>query len=621
MILTTETILRRVPVVLLTGLLFLSPLVQGFFYPVQYLFGNFILSFVVVWFLIFERSDIDKLFAERVVKLIIMIVLLYAVSSLLADNISTAIIELFRLLPSFYCILIGFYLGKKEIHLNTLRHIFYSGFIVALVGIFAAVKPEVFQGAVFQERIQSTFQYANSLAIYMLICYFIGIYICQTLDNKFSYWNWFICCVLSFVLLLTFSRGVIFIYIFSIVFFLFQNPKEIVQKIWKPIAFTNLMVLLTIFLVAFIKEELPIQRVVQVSIYTPELQARVAYFIDAIKIIIDNPFLGIGGGNWASQQFQYQTTYYYVKMIHSQLLQMTVDAGIFAGVLFALVWCALFIRTNDIARKDIYFKPLMKTLVLAVGIHSLVDLDLAFPVIAYVFWLLVGITLSMTISSNAKPKGSYLKTTVLIAVISVNLLSLPFFLAEVNYSRARHHLQQQNYDKAIEYFANAIEFNPLAPEYYEGIGAIYEVLGVRKQDGGYFQLALNNYSSAIKRDPNSPKLQGRLAYLLFKLRRFDESAVAFERLVDIEPIKITHYENLSLSWLLAGEEEIRKNPEKAKTAFKKVIEVSERLELARDKITTYQYLASREPKNLVVTDRLKENIKKANAHLLTIEGR
>jgi len=108
-----------------------------------------------------------------------------------------------------------------------------------------------------------------------------------------------------------------------------------------------------------------------------EWQSRLLYYKDALTMILKHP-LGYGTNGYHYAQSFYQTgSTYHVKYVHSSILQSFLDMGIIGGVLTGIFMSyAVFRPKVDLSTRWI---------VLALLGHSLIDMDLQFPVV----WLLV----------------------------------------------------------------------------------------------------------------------------------------------------------------------------------------------------------------------------------------
>jgi len=120
------------------------------------------------------------------------------------------------------------------------------------------------------------------------------------------------------------------------------------------------------------------------------LRERLVYYLDSIKLSAQNFFLPQAGG-WLAFPF-IQTVPYWTLDPHSSFCSILLEQGL-AGIILLFIWsikgiaCYLkeLIRGNDM---EIIAS---KSAVLYLGLHSLVDIDMAFGALGILFWLFVGL--------------------------------------------------------------------------------------------------------------------------------------------------------------------------------------------------------------------------------------
>lgn len=124
------------------------------------------------------------------------------------------------------------------------------------------------------------------------------------------------------------------------------------------------------------------------------LQGRLVFYNDAVKMISDRPLLGWGGGGWRSGYYAYQSFNYISTVVHSHFLQVWVEVGTLGFILFVFLFIALSyslwniyrIRTTHTLAPETWT---LGTAALALGIHSIIDFDLTFSSIALLLWALI----------------------------------------------------------------------------------------------------------------------------------------------------------------------------------------------------------------------------------------
>lgn len=87
-----------------------------------------------------------------------------------------------------------------------------------------------------------------------------------------------------------------------------------------------------------------VSRWMTVGTQASEWQKRLIYYQDAITMAKDSPLLGFGGGGWTQLQYAYQTDVYFVKYVHSHVLQVLTDTGLVGLFLYIATIAVLLFR-------------------------------------------------------------------------------------------------------------------------------------------------------------------------------------------------------------------------------------------------------------------------------------
>lgn len=118
---------------------------------------------------------------------------------------------------------------------------------------------------------------------------------------------------------------------------------------------------------------------------------RLAYNLDALKIIRDHPVLGTGGRGWERLYFRYQDFYYYASEVHNGYSQAAVEAGVPAGLAlggFAVGVLATAWRSRQPDDPASALPWACGAAALAILAHSLLDFDLSYLSILALVWAL-----------------------------------------------------------------------------------------------------------------------------------------------------------------------------------------------------------------------------------------
>ncbi|MDF9408420.1 O-antigen ligase family protein [Pelotomaculum isophthalicicum JI] len=139
-----------------------------------------------------------------------------------------------------------------------------------------------------------------------------------------------------------------------------------------------------------------LSRLMRVNTSENNFQSRMVYYTDALKMVKDRPLLGWGGGGWLSGYPAYQSYNYISTTVHNHFLQVWVEAGTLAMIVFIIPFLVL---TRGLwrlyhTRKIRQLSPETWTIgvaALALGMHSAIDFDLSFSSIALLLWGLLAL--------------------------------------------------------------------------------------------------------------------------------------------------------------------------------------------------------------------------------------
>ncbi len=591
----------------------ISPVLQGLFYPVQYLTFNLIMAGLVLGQVLLGQNLIDfGILKDNIAKLFGLFILSYLIAALLAASKFDAFLILFRYGSLILVCFWGYQLTRRGQINYLLLAIFISAVIEAIFASLTLLDPNIIPGGNKGLRLQGTFQYANTLAIYLTVGFYAGVALYFNAGKNVA--KGLIIAgeiLILLVVILTFSRGVWMTWLLLTVVFLIILPRE--QKSLKNlfILLGGLLAVAAIYL-AIGSGQVVADRMAAINFGATELKARVAYYLDAIRLFADYPLTGVGGGGWVSRQHQYQTTLYNVQQVHSQPLQVAVESGILGLLAYLAFWVFLIKEFfQQIAKAAVEHKISLVTvliMVLALGLHSLIDIDLAYQVNLNIIGLLSGVVLGYKYK-NYVPKPvriKWLKGVITGSLLLLMILITPVIISEVQAKTAGDAYRRGDRNLARDKIALALKWNPLDPEYHDISGMVWEDLGRKDQNPILFEKAYLGYREAGRLDPFNPSYLSHQAYLFYRLQRFEESSAAFEKLIELQPLKIVHYENWVLSLVLAGENALKMgDQQKAGFYLRQSFQVISKLNNANKKLSQLNYIARQKPRNLKLTPRLK----------------
>ena len=301
--------------ILLAFLVFYTVMAQGGFFVIALIVLNIFFLFAIV----FGKENIKW---DMAMVLFCGLFGIMAISSIFSFSFDAAVKELLKyaLFPLAY----GFFQKhiKDQRDGDKIRNIFYGGFVILMVfGMLGILGLSPIDGMVTNlgGRLQSFFQYANTTALAMGIG---GFYATEKFRNTKKWFHLIMAALFFVALILTLSRVGFVIFVLCYLLYVFQFIK---LKI-KILLLGGLGGLMAILVATS-------SRIAQISIFAPTLVERYISYFDALGMMARNPF-GIGLGNWQFLQFYYQSAPYQVFYIHNAYLQIGLDGGFLALLIF-----------------------------------------------------------------------------------------------------------------------------------------------------------------------------------------------------------------------------------------------------------------------------------------------
>lgn len=336
------------------------------------------------------------------------LILAYFISTFVAFNLRDAVGEILKVTNYVLLYWLIAYVSKdiKDLQ-KIITGFFVAGLGVALAGLGTAYGTFNFNGAFVAGLINSTLQYHNAVAIYLVACGLLGFYLAVTLENL---WARLAVTGGTFIIVTTAfgagSRGAILVT--PIVYFglLLLIPREYKERllynmlaVFVPFALTakqtinfglhdagyywGFLILgallsagiqfgferflgfesgtrkkysliagaLVIAAVAVViaaggEKVMPTaisNRVQSIDVEDDSAQERFYFYRDAVKLFKDYPVIGSGGGGWTSVYRKYQSYLYHTTEVHSHPLQVLVETGVFGFTFFVLLWLGLLV--------------------------------------------------------------------------------------------------------------------------------------------------------------------------------------------------------------------------------------------------------------------------------------
>ena len=332
---------------------------------------------------------------------------------------------------------------------------------------------------------------------------------------------------------------------------------------------------------------------------------RLEIWKSTLQMIKCNPVFGTGIGTYGDIYNKYafpiegSVARYgrYTRFAHNEYLHITAEVGIFA--LLAFLW---FIFSILKLRPDTNGESIgIYCAIIAILIHSIVDFNLHLTLILLLLGILIGLHLSITrkhrlLSVNDTLRINTRYNNYLFVLIIIIFIVLITTTAGYLYSSAAKRYKANNIlsspdivkcEKAVKNYNIAVKLDPIAAEYYDELGNIYEELYIHTGDNkfllfsennfmqacklsranGYYRRhlgflyltafniskneeylkkALNAYNEAIMFNPYNPFFVLELGVVHVKLNDFSLAMKCFEKAIALEPNYISAHHNLAV---------------------------------------------------------------------------
>lgn len=433
----------RVFSLLLACILVMAICLKGSYFPQSYLL---ILVATAVWMLIRLPSlALPFVWKDLVFVLMGIDLLCYILASFsVAGNHYTAILETLKI-TTWLLFFLAVRLSQNKIILY--RGIVTGCLFLALFGLLAYLGIVEFPQAILWSgrvpRLQSLLQYANAMALFMGIAYFISLYLghhSQSIIQKQSYYFYGYLFLLT--LFLTYSRGGIIVFLVFVWVWVFLQAQSGQGEWWetlRQVVAATIFAFLIAMLISFNRPALAFlvfvfsfgmmfllwrwkavpqlnMALVRLALLVPPalivlsgigllvtgqraiILSRAGTFLeriismhDAGTILLKYPWLGIGPGSWSSLQFKYQTVQYMVRYLHNGFLQLALDAGLVALLAFLLAVLIYYVRElRSFRTTGDYFELLPGITLGFILLHSLMDIGFSFTGLLLIMAVILG---------------------------------------------------------------------------------------------------------------------------------------------------------------------------------------------------------------------------------------
>ncbi len=298
----------------------------------------------------------------------VLIILFYGLTAFWAVDSGMAFIGFLKYLP---LLLFAISLMQTEEKENMLYLLPYAVTLMTVLSAGLAQIPLLDDYFLLAGRLSGFLQYPNTFAILVLVAELLLLS-----KEKIKYYDLICIALLVVGLIYTGSRTVLVIAVISnITTVLFTKSKRFI--FFSILALLSGGFIAVVFLIATENTHI-VERLLNITFKESTFVGRFLYYIDALPVILKNPF-GIGYMGYCYMQPSFQSGVYSTAFIHNDFLQLMLDIGWIPSLLFGFVILKrIFGKCTSKAHRII-----LSTLLL----HSMFDFNLQFLSVFFIYIL------------------------------------------------------------------------------------------------------------------------------------------------------------------------------------------------------------------------------------------
>lgn len=312
---------------------------------------------------------------------------------------------------------------------------------------------------------------------------------------------------------------------------------------------------------------------------------RLTFSKDGLRIFLDNPLVGTGGGTWQDTYYRYQSFSYNSAEAHNFYIQFLTEVGVVGGAIFIAILFLLlrnlivqvFIHKNDANM------PVFAGIFMIIG-HAFIDFDLSLCAPMFLLWSLVGL-------SNTENKDEVLFTKkpdfigygILACTVIVLYFSATIFSGMV-YGNNASKLVNKDADKAIVLYEKAMKLDRLNGAYRMDYAQIMGNKFKNTKDNTYLIKVKETLAEIEKLEPQNAKYIPYRINLLIGYGELQKGIELANRMVDMQPLVENAYVNkIQVNYEIAKFYYSNKQFKEAMPFLDNMIEVEAQLEAAKVK--------------------------------------
>ncbi len=279
------------------------------------------------------------------------------------------------------------------------------------------------------------------------------------------------------------------------------------------------------------------------------VQGRFHLWKGTLRMIKNFPLLGTGIGTYARIYPVYQHGGIYSKHAHNTYLELFAETGAVGFALFLAI-VLLILKKQFGLLLNLRDEPIRgMALALFAGsvaflVRNLIDFDWYTPLVAMVFWSLVGLTFSLeglafpqrAVKTSLKLSRNMSVATVVVAFCLILLILANYAVALKFAQRGKSLMRGENFSQACVAFRKATLFDPICPEYHAHLADVCYKRAQRLKRTSLVDEAIREIKKAIALNPFWADHHSDLAVYSWSRGWFSQALSQLERAQGLFPM-------------------------------------------------------------------------------------
>ncbi|KJS66605.1 MAG: hypothetical protein JL50_11210 [Peptococcaceae bacterium BICA1-7] len=314
---------------------------------------------------------------------------------------------------------------------------------------------------------------------------------------------------------------------------------------------------------------------------------RVYFIQDAVRMIMERPLLGWGGGGWADAYPLFQSYSYSSRQVHSYFAQVAVETGIIGLAAIIGAWTAFLFTCFRALKKHENITGRMLVLLLAIavvalGMHASVDFDLSLSAISIILYANMALIRNMDILeerriSEAKKNGLTKIPIVIAMCLGLIIMALLFvlFKADAYFNDSDRLLRQKMLNESIVAMEKTVMYTPFRVEYHTRLADLYMY-------GGQKEKAFSELHYALEWGKYDYKNYVNLSAAYLQQGNYEKAIYYASEAIKMAPLTTYCYEFTGSVYISAGVDALKKNDtEKGKQYFYEATKMPDRIDFLK----------------------------------------